>query len=190
MSTLKTVAATALAAFVVLSLGACGKKKNGSTASAATPGSACVNNNGTFWTNSQGQICTPGAQSITCPANGIYTNSQGQVLSCTPGQQVNTGGFGYGGNYPYQVNPYNQTVSCEQYYYQYGVQYVPIYSTQQPYVNQYVCVRYDLVNGYANNTSYFNNYDMFYYYPPYTGSNCGSSAVSVNLGWFSGSLCF
>lgn len=180
---------TVLAAFVVVSLGACGKKKNGSTSAAATPGSACVfNANLGTYTNQQGQYCNPSATQTTCPAapNNYYTTATGQIQTCTPGQVVNTGTNGY--TYPgqYQYTNYQNQTGCDQYYYQYGIQYVPVVLG-----GQLQCLRADLLNQYAGGTSYYNNYDYYYAYPPYeyTGGYCGTQ-VAVSFSGFSGSLCF
>ena len=186
---LNTLATTLLAAFVVVSLGACGKKKNGAAAAAAaTPGSACIFNPQTQqYQNAQGQVCNPNATQTTCPANGIYTNQYGQQVACTPGQVINTGGYNYPGQYGGGTGNQNQS-GCDQYYYQYGVQYVPVVLS-----GQLQCVRIDLVAQYApSNSGYSNNYDYYYAYPPYEyqqGTYCGSQ-VSVNFGGFSGSMCF
>lgn len=192
MRPLNTLATITLAAFMVVALGACGKKKNGSSGStaAATPGSTCTNYNPLTgqYTNAQGQICTPGAQSQqVCPAapNNYVTMPNGQIQPCTPGQMVNTGGvYTYPGQYPY--NPY-QNSGCDQYYYYYGIQYVPVNlnGTLQ-------CVRIDVLNQYAQGTPYYNNYDYYYAYPPYSygGSGYCGTQVYVAISGFAGAVCF
>lgn len=184
MRPLNTLASIALATFLVVGLSACGKKKNGSSGgSAATPGSACVwNAQLNTYTNSAGQLCTPTNQTIICPATGIYTNQQGQQLTCTPGQQVNVGGYGYPGNYQYP-NYQNQT-GCDQYYYQYGIQYVPVVLG-----GQLQCMRIDLVNQGAQGSSYYNNYDYYFAYPPYE-YNPAYQSCSFGFAFSGFSLCF
>ena len=192
MRPLNTLATTLLATILVVGLSACGKKKNGSAtpaAAAATPGSACIFNPQIGqYTTTAGLPCNPNATQTTCPAapNNFFTNQMGQVQTCTPGQVVsNGGGYSYGGQYPNTGNQ-NQT-GCDAYYYQYGVQYVPVVLS-----GQLQCVRIDLVNQYAQGTSYYNNQDYYYAYPPYeyTGSGYCGSQVAVNFGGFSGSMCF
>lgn len=194
MRPLNTLVTTLLAAFVVVSLGACGKKKTSSSGgtAAATPGSACTYNILTGqYTNAQGQMCTPGATGTqTCPAapNNYVTMPNGQVQVCTPGQVVNTGGvYTYPGQYPYNPYPNSQTSGCDQYYYYYGIQYVPVVLS-----GQLQCVRIDVLNQYAQGTPYYNNYDYYYAYPPYSYSGSGwcGSQVAVSFGGFSGSICF
>lgn len=185
MKLTNTLATILLAAVMVVGLGACGKKKNGSNA-ASTPGSACVFNaqTGTY-TNSAGQLCNPNATQTTCPASGVITNQYGQQQVCTPGQVVNTGGYGYPGQYQYPG--YQNQYGCDGYYYQYGIQYVPVVLN-----NQLQCMRIDLVNQYAYGTSYYNNYDYYYAYPPYSygGSGYCGTQVAVSFSGFSGSMCF
>ena len=184
------LATTLLAAVWVGGVGACGKKKNGSSAAAAaTPGSACVFNAqlGTY-TNSAGQYCNPNATQQTCPAapNNYFTNAQGQIQTCTPGQQVGTAGqYNYPGQYQYPG--YQNQTGCDQYYYQYGIQYVPVVLN-----GQLQCLRSDLLNQYAQGTNYYNNYDYYYAYPPYeyTGSGYCGSQVAVSFSGFTGSICF
>jgi hypothetical protein len=188
MKLTNTLATIMLTAFLAVGLSACGKKKNSSNNNAATPGSACVMNpqNGQ-WTNSAGQYCNPNATqgTITCPANGIYTNQYGQQQACTPGQVVNTGGTGY--YYPgqYQYTNYMNQYGCDGYYYQYGVQYVPVILS-----GQLQCMRYDLLNQYSQGTPYYNNYDYYYAYPPYqTTNNQNQSCFFLNLGGIGGGYC-
>jgi len=183
---MNTLASITLIAVLAVGLSACGKKKNGSSGSAATPGSACIFNPNTgIYTNTAGQVCNPNAQQITCPANGIYTNNQGQQIACTPGQVVNTGGYNYPGGYQYPG--YQNQSGCDQYYYQYGIQYVPVVLG-----GQLQCMRIDLINQYSQGTGYYNNYDYYYAYPPYeyTGSGYCGTQVAVNFGGFSGAMCF
>ncbi|MGE4130852.1 MAG: hypothetical protein AB7F86_04405 [Bdellovibrionales bacterium] len=184
------MAAVTLVSILAIGLSACNKKKNGSSGgtAAATPASSCTWN-GFSWVNQSNQPCTPTATTFTCPAQGYYTNTSNQQVACTPGQQVT--GFNYSGNYPYNPNPYNQTAICDQYTQQYGVQYVPVYSTQPPYQNQYICVRYDVINQYAYGTPYYNNVDYYYGYPVYnySGNSCGSNFF-IDLGFGGFNWCF
>lgn len=193
MRPLNTLATISLAAFMVVALGACGKKKNGSSSTtvAATPASTCVNRNPYTgqYTDAAGNICNPaGAGTQVCPAapNNYITLPNGQTQVCTPGQVVNTGGgiYTYPGQYPY--NPY-QTSGCDQWYQVYGIQYVPVNlnGTLQ-------CVRIDVLNQYTQGTSYYDNYAYYYAYPPYSygGSGYCGTQVYVNLGSFAGGVCF
>lgn len=161
MKLLNVMAKLGMVAFVALTLTACGKKKNGSTAS--TPTSQCTFN-GTGWYNRNGVACTPNNGSNICPSNGQYVNYQGQIQSCTPGQVITTGYT----NPQYPTNP--QVQGCGQYYYQYGVPYVPV-----NYYGTYLCVRYDLMYNYNPGYGYYDYYD----YPAYTGSSCGTQ---INFG--------
>lgn len=193
MRPLNTLATTLLAAFLVVSLGACGKKKTSSSGgtAAATPGSACTNYNPLTgqWTNSAGQICTPTGGNATqvCPAApNNFVMVGGMQQWCTPGQTVATG-YNYPGQYPYTPYPNSQTSGCDQYYYYYGIQYVPVILS-----GQLQCVRIDVLNQYAQGTPYYNNYDYYYAYPPYSygGSGYCGTQVGVSFGGFSGSICF
>jgi hypothetical protein len=189
MKLTNTLATIALAAFMVVGLSACGKKKNGSN-NAATPGSACIFNaqTGTY-TNTAGQYCNPNATQTTCPATGVYTTPYGYQQSCTPGQVINNTQYGNGYVYPgqYQYPNYQNQSGCDSYYYQYGIQYVPVVLN-----NQLQCMRIDLLNQYTQGTQYYNNYDYYYAYPPYQyqqGSYCGTQ-VAVSFSGFSGAMCF
>lgn len=187
MRPLNTLATAAFALIAVLALGACGKKKTSSAAS--TPASqACVYNAtyGSYTIAGTTTPCVPGqSTTTTCPAapNNFYTNHLGQVQTCTPGQQIpNTGGYNYGGQYPYP-NYMNQT-GCDQWTYQYGIQYVPVVlqGTLQ-------CVRIDVLAGSSYGTNYGNNYDYYYYAPPYSDNSC-STMIDFGGSWGNLGICF
>jgi hypothetical protein len=186
MRSLNLLAKVALTAALVAGLTACGKKKNGSKAS--TPGSSCSWNGAQQrYLDQNGNICNPGTGNNVCPQNGQYQNQYGQWASCVPGSNIN-GGYNPPGNYPYDPYPNQYTSGCSQYYYQYGVPYVPMI-----YQGQYVCVRYDLVQGYGYDTSYDDyGYNYWYAYPPYDsgGGGCGGSNVWIDLGSIGGNFCF
>lgn len=151
---------------LALALGACSKKSSKSSTVATTPNTQCTYNGYSGYvypgTNTP---CTPttGTGSGTCvqSTNGQYLNQYGQT--CYPGQ---TGGtqFPGGGD------------GCSQYYYQYGVQYVPVNMN-----GQLMCMRYDLVQQY---------YGGQYYGQPIYGGNYGGQygygggygASCINIG--------
>jgi len=178
MKSFNFVATLTLATITVALLSACGAKKNGSSNKIG----ACTMNAYGQMTYANGQPCTSGT--MICPTTGYYQTPYGQMQQCVPGQYVNNGTYPqYPGQYPY--NPYpQQGQGCMQWTYTYGVQYVPVMMN-----GTYQCVRYDLVNQYAYNTPYYNNYDYYYAYPPYTGGGCnnmvafGGSYGSVGVCW-------
>lgn len=184
------MARVAMAVMLIVGLGACSKKKNGSVAS--TPASTCSLNAQGQLVNSAGQLCSAQGQTV-CPATGYYMNQYGQQQACTPGQYIYTQ-TPY--NYPYNPYPNNQYVQgCQQYYYQYGVPYVPFILN-----GQYVCVRYDLVtNQLYSNQQYYTSYyqtpyysygwEYYYAYPPYSGSGCNTS-IDFGGSWGSIGICF
>lgn len=181
MKAVNYIANAALIVVMAMGLGACGKKSNGSAAAAA---GQCTYN-GYSYVNGLGQPCTNAGQ-IICPANGIYTNQYGQQQSCMPGQVISQypTNPGYPSNYP---NPVYS--SCQQYTQMYGVPYVPMILQ-----NQFVCVRYDLLQqqpnyNYGNYGNYYNDYDYYYAYPPYSGGGCGTS-IDFGGSWGSIGICF
>ncbi len=187
MELLKKITTVTLGMTLIVALGACGKKKNGSTnASPPAPASTqCVMNAQGQLVYPNGQPCTTGQ--ILCPSTGVFTNSQGQQQQCVPGQMVTNGAYNYQypGQYPHTPYPVTQTQSCAQYYYQYGVEYVPVMLQ-----NQYVCVRIDLLQPYTYNTAYEDyGYDYYYAYPPYSGSGC-STSIDFGGSWGSVGICF
>ena len=188
MRSYNLMAKVALAAVLVVGLSACGKKKNGSK-NASTPGSTQTcswNYQVGQYTYPNGSYCTPGGTGSTvCPQNGQYQNSQGQWVTCIPGQPVNPG-------YPHQPYPNNPQIQNCDYYTQYYRQqipgwmgyYVPVYNQ-----GSYVCVRNDLINPYTYNTPYYDDYDYYYDYPPYVDNSC---STQIDFGWGNGSVgvCF
>lgn len=176
-----------MVAVLAIGLTACGKKKNGSSAPAATtPGTTCTWNGYAYVQTGTNTPCT-NQTGQTCPSNGQYTDSYGQVRSCTPGQPISNTMPPPNNNYPW--NNGFQYGGCQQYEYQYGVPYVPVVIS-----GQYYCVRYDLVQGYAQNQYYQNyGYDYYYSYPPYSGNSCSNQVYfGGNFGNGSGyvGLCF
>lgn len=187
-----------MVAVVVIGLGACSKKKNGSVA--ATPASLCtLTANGTY-VNAQGLPCSPTANQ--CTWNGSsYANYLGQPCSpqstCTAnqfGQFVNQLGaactpYPQVPNYPYQ--PGGQQYGCQQWTYQYGIQYVPVYLQ-----GGLQCVRIDLLQSGSNYPpSYYDSgyydygYDYYYAYPPYSGSGC-QTQIDFGGSWGNVGICF
>lgn len=193
MERLRLAGQIALAAFVVVALGACGKKKNGSVA--ATPATSCTLT-AAGYVNSAGLQCSPTAQ--TCSyVNGQYLNPLGQA--CSPTSQCNANGlnnlgqvctpYQYPGQYPYPQFQQQQG-GCQTWTWTYGIQYVPVVlqGTLQ-------CVRIDLLQNagysqpsYYDSGYYEDGYDYYYAYPPYSGQGCG---FSVNFGgsWGNIGLC-
>jgi len=162
-----------MAAMLVVTLTACGKKKNGSTAS--TPGSTC-SWNGYQMVNAQGLPCSTTGQTI-CPVNGINP-ANGQ--QCVPGQPI----YPTNPQYPHQQYP-QQAWGCQQWTQMYGIQYVPVLLQ-----GQYQCVRIDLLQGYTYNTPYYDyGYEYYYAYPPYSGSGC-STQIDFGGSWGNIGICF
>lgn len=189
-----------MAAMLVVGLGACSKKKNG-TAVAATPGSLCTMTAQGTYVNAQGLACSPTANQCTwngsayvvpgtatpcSPQSQCTMNQQGQYLNqlgqaCTPYQQVP--------NYPYPQQ--QQQYGCNQWTYQYGIQYVPVYLQ-----GGLQCVRIDLLQSapsyptnYYSSGYYEVGYDYYYAYPPYSGSGC-STQIDFGGSWGSVGICF
>ena len=185
MKLLKTIANVGMIAMLAMNLTACGKKKNGSTPPVATtPGSTtavCTRVGNQFVISGTQTPCT-----ATCPADGRWTDTtSGTVYTCTAGQPIGnqwtppTSGGNYGSGYQYG--------GCSQYEYQYGIPYVPVYMHQY---GQYMCVRYDLLQGQQQYQQYQQyGYDYYYSYPPYSGQGCNNQ---INFGgnWGSVGLCF
>ncbi len=166
MKPLMILAKVGMVAILAVSLTACGKKKNGSSGTVAT---TPADNSGTCTQLPTGQWVTSGTNTPCTPGNGQVPPPG----SCTTGTNCYGNGYPYGG--------------CTQYEYQYGVQYVPVYMHQY---GQYMCVRYDLLQGYATYPQYQNyGYNYYYSYPPYSGSGCHNQ---VNFGgqWGYVGLCF
>lgn len=186
MKPLNFLVRVGVVAVLAIGLTACGKKKNGSSgggSTASTPGSTCQwdQSRNAYINPSNGQVCN-NTNTQVCPANGQYTNQNGQVVTCTPGQAINN--FPNPGGYPWNGFGLN---GCSQYYYQYGVPYVPVYFQQY---GQYMCVRYDLLSSQYSNPNYgYYGYNYYYSYPPYTGNNCNNQ---INFGgnWGYVGLCF
>ena len=178
-----------MVAVVAMTLTACGKKKNGSSAApvATTPTTTCTWNGYSYVQTGTNTPCQP-TTGQTCPANGQYTDSYGVVRTCTAGQPINGNTLPPpNNNYPW--NNGFQYGGCQQYEYQYGVPYVPVYMQ-----GQYWCVRYDLLQGYQQNNQYQNyGYDYYYAYPPYSGNSCSNQIyLGGSFGGGSGyvGLCF
>lgn len=185
MRPLNTMATAALAIVAVLALGACQKKKTSSAAS--TPAaSACVYNPtyGTYTLAGTATPCTPGQNNnLVCPAapNNYYTTNTGVIQTCTPGQVLPAG------SYPGQYSNLgqNQTLGygCDSYYFQYGIEYVPVVIS-----GNLQCMRIDLVDQYTYGTGYYGNYNYYRDYPLqgyYNGSNqvcLGGSWGGISLG--------
>lgn len=186
MKPLNTMATAALALVAVLALGACQKKKTSSAAS--TPAaSACVYNP-TYGYHTLVNTATPCNPTSTgnqvCPPapNNYYTTPQQQVVQCTPGTAIPAGS--YLGQYNYGQYQ-NQGYGCDAYYYQYGIQYVPVIIN-----NQLQCMRIDLINQYSQGTPYYDNYDYYYQYPPYAYDNGGQNCLSFGYGQIGVGYCW
>ena len=177
MKLLKYAKYAVMATVVVVGLGACSKKKNGSVA--ATPASVC-SWNGSQYVNTLGQQCSPTATSV-CPATGINPSTGQQ---CVPGQAMYPISQGYQGQYGYQQYP-QQAMGCNQWTMMYGIQYVPV-----NLYGQYQCVRIDLLQPYTLNTGYQQyGYDYYYAYPPRSGSGCNTQ-VDFGGSWGYVGICF
>lgn len=187
MKPINTMAALALAAYAVIVLSACGKTSNsGSNASTPASNTCTVSYDGTL-RDSLGRACTQGTS--TCPAEGRYTNSQGQVIACTPGQQIyiNT-------NYPYQQYS-GQVGGCDWATQRWGVLYIPMI-----YQNQLVCVNTQWLQwSQSTQNYYYQNQGYYEYYPPYYpnqsygcgGIQLGAAYTDPNSGFsIGGSACF
>jgi hypothetical protein len=168
----QTIIKLALVAFLAVALTACGKKKNGSSDTVATPPvgtgttsptSTCTYNSAAHqWLNPQGQICVPTGNSINCNWNGTaWVNPQGQA--CTP-----TNGSG----------------PCDYWTNYYHVYYVPInVPPSSTYPQGLACLNINYLNGYMYNTHYYDNYDYWNYDPPHTyGGNHGGSCSGLSIG--------
>lgn len=189
-----------LAVVVIAGLGACSKKKNGSVA--ATPASLCTMNAYGQYVNAAGAQCSPTANQCTwngsayitptgqacSPQSTCVQNAQGQYVNqmgqaCTPYPQVP--------NYPHQHQ--QQQYGCNQWTYQYGIQYVPVYLQ-----GGLQCVRIDLLQNnpqvhyppnYYQSGYWEYGYDYYYAYPPYSGSGC-STQIDFGGSWGSVGICF
>jgi|GEM_PF-3524025 len=182
-----------VAIVVIAGLGACSKKKNGSVA--ATPASLCTMTAQGTYVNAQGLPCSPTANQ--CTWNGsTYVNPLGQA--CSPTSQCTMNAYGQyvnqlgqtcspypqpTPNYPYPGQ--TQQYGCNQWTYQYGIQYVPVWLQ-----GGLQCVRIDLLQGYTYNTPYYDyGYDYYYAYPPYSGAGC-STQIDFGGSWGSVGICF
>lgn len=183
-----------MAAMLVVGLSACSKKKNGSVV-AATPQSLCTMTAQGTYVNAQGLACSPTANQ--CTWNGSAYVLAGTATPCSPQSQCTMGPYGQYVNqlgqsctpYPQQPNyPYpgqTQQYGCNQWTYQYGIQYVPVWLQ-----GGLQCVRIDLLQGYTYNTPYYDyGYDYYYAYPPYSGSGCNTS-IDFGGSWGSVGICF
>jgi predicted small lipoprotein YifL len=169
----KNVTKWMMVAFLAIALTACGKKKNGSSDTAAPPApttptvtETCTYNQAAqAWLNQNNQSCTPTNNTITCTWNAQqnkWLNQQGQT--CTP-----TNGAG----------------PCDYWTNYYHVYYVPIQvpvSTTFP--QGLACFNINYLNGWVYNTHYYDNYDYWNYTPPHTcnsnNSSCGGNQSTCN----------
>ncbi|NJL24118.1 MAG: hypothetical protein HC902_02335 [Calothrix sp. SM1_5_4] len=205
MKTWNLLAAIALSMVTVATLSACGKKKNGSTAS--TPASTCTMNAYGAWVDTYGRSCNPSATANTC-TNVRYDATTGRYISLTTGQVVNcgvgNGGYGYYDGYnsiPYQGQYGNTTISgCAGWSQIYGAQYIPVdigdgqlVCMNTAYLNQrygsqvnwnqyyyshqpiYSCGGYDCNGGYYGGNYYSCNTNVA------IGFNFGYGGVGANL---------
>lgn len=158
MKALKNLGVLAVAAYVVLALGACSKTSNDA---ATTPGTCTMTANGQM-VDAYGRYCN--SSSLTyCQGyqyiNGQYINpTTGQVGNCGTGNVIPSQGY-YGGSY---IG--GGTDGCalwSQLYY--PTTYVPINVGG----GSIMCVNFAYVQGYASqyNQAYANP-QYWYYYPP------------------------
>lgn len=189
MKPLNTMATAALAVIAVLALGACQKKKTSSAAS--TPAaSACVYNQayGTYTLAGTTTPCNPSTMNQVCPAapNNYYTTVTGQIVTCTPGTALPAGAYAGQYNNNQNLGQYqNQGYGCDAYYYQYGIQYVPVVIS-----GQLQCMRADLLNQYTQGTPYYDDYSYHYNYPLQGYYNGNQTCVSVGYGGLNLGGCF
>lgn len=165
----KNVTKWMMVAVLAITLTACGKKKNGTSDTAAAPAAptttaTCTYNNTSHaWLDQNGAACVPSNNTITCTWNSTanqWLNQQGQT--CTP-----TNGSG----------------PCDYWTNYYHVYYVPIQvpvSTTFPH--GIACFNINYLNSYLYNTDYEDNYDYWNYDTPHTchGSSCGGGNTSCN----------
>lgn len=196
MKALTYTSKVVLAIVMIAGLSACGKKKNGSVA-AAPVGAYCTPTANGMGVNALGQPCTPTANQ--CVFNGSTYTYPGTTTPCSPTSQCINGLNQYGQscqgypqypNYPYPGQ--TQQYGCQQWTWQYGIQYVPVYLQ-----GGLQCVRIDLLQGgmsqypqqYYNSGYYNYGYDYYYAYPPYSGSGC-STSIDFGGSWGSIGICF
>ena len=185
MKTLKYLGLGAFAMFCIVALDACSKTKSSNN----NNNNCSISYDGQYRNTSTGALCS-GGQTGVC-TTGMYTTPTGQTVACQIGQPINTGysqfypqpnGYGYGA-YP------QGAATCQQYVYQYGVQYVPV--TMGGSIQ---CVRYDLVAQYAQPNTGYSQYgaDYYYAYPPeasYGGNYGGCNYTSLFGGLFETGSC-
>lgn len=180
MTTINTLAKVAMIAVLAVGLGACSKKKNGST-TATTPKSTakCTwNNNYGDYTTSNGTICTPTTATTKCPSNGQYRDVYGQWRSCTPGQVINNG-YTQPGGYPGSAYP-NQGNACRVYLYEWPYDYYVPAKVR----GEWMCVHMSVFEGYTHNTGYDDyGWDYYYAYPPIAQDGCNTR---IDLGYQDG----
>jgi len=149
-----------LAIFAVSTLAGCSKTKN-SGATAKTSTSCTVRSDGTI-RNGSGTLCTTGT--ATCPSRGFYLDSQNREVSCEPGERIYLNE-----DYPYGNGSSGNYNGCRKWTQQYNVLYIPMLLD-----DELVCVNYEWLNSYSMGTSYYNDYEYYYQFPPYSGGSHGS----------------
>jgi hypothetical protein len=161
----------------MLFLTACPKTKNSANTSSNT--SCTVRSDGSV-RNQNGDLCTSG--SAVCPNTGYYRDEDGYNQQCNPGERIY---LNY--NYPYSTNPTQYTDGCRQWTQMYNALYIPMLLN-----GDYVCVDYEWLNQYSMGSSYYNNYEYYYQYPPYNWSNahkCGNP-IQIDYNHSTQKICF
>ncbi len=199
MQLFKSLTKIAFAATLVVGLGACGKKKNGSTAS--TPASTCTRSWDGQLRDQYGRLCSNYTTGTGSCLNTRYDPATGQYRDLTTNAVVNCNSTGYFDGYnsiPYYGQYGNTMINgCSQWSQIYGAQYIPVDLGN----GQLVCMNVQYLSSYNpgyNWNQYYQNY-MYTGYPMYTcsGYDCGGSSyggyqyscsTSLNLGFFTGGL--
>lgn len=207
MKLLKTITALAIAAVTAMSLGACGRSRNGTAANNAA--NQCTRGFDGQLRDQFGRICNGfgggfggGFGNNGClnarfdPTTNTYRDiSTGQIVNC-----AGTGFFDGVNSLPYYGFNNGATFNgCQGWSQMYGAQYIPLDIGYGQMVCMNVAYLYQNNPGYNWNQS-FNNY-MMYGYPMYTCGGmmggCGGGfyggynymcATSINLGFFNGAF--
>jgi hypothetical protein len=185
MKLFKQTISIALAGMVILSLGACGKKKNGST-NASTPASTCTTNAAGQLVDQYGRLCNNynSVLNNSC-LNARYNYQTGQYQDITTGAVVQCTGTGLYDGYnsiPYQGMYGNQMINGCSGWTQFFMQYYGTYVQYMPVdlgYGQRVCMNVAYLqtqNPGWNWNQYYTNY-VNYGYPMYicSGYDCGGS---------------
>lgn len=200
MQLFKQIISIALAGFLMIGLGACGKKKNGSS-NASTPASTCTAGVDGQLRDQYGRLCNNYNNVLggnNC-LNTRYDAYTGRYLDLTTGQPVACNPNGYfqpGYSMPYYGMAGGQMIDgCSGWNQVYGAQYIPI----DIGYGQRICMNVAYLqqnNPSYNWNQYYNNYANYGYqmYACYSYDCMGgyyggyqySCSTSLNLGFFTG----